>query len=362
MIFKQLKALATRIVAGANMVSVALLWLVGYSDLISPEAHPYLGSLGIAFPALLAVNLAFLAFWVFFRWRMIVIPVVGYLVALVPLRVYLPYNMPSEPPADGIKLVSYNVCCFLGDAGGEGDTSDDIFRYLKEADADIVCLQEVGWQQSFREQMQGIYPHSLFTQMGERKASTLAIYTRYPIVRSEPIAYPSLGNGSMAYYLLINRDTVLVVNNHFETTHLSLDERQKYKEMLKGEVGRREARSESRRMYWRLAESSRLRAPQADSVHAYVERHRDYPAIVCGDFNDSPISYTRRTVAKGLTDCFVSTGRGLGVSFNPKGFFVRIDHVMCSEAFEPYDCHVDNGVAASDHYPIICGFKKGESR
>lgn len=361
MIFKQLKTLAVRLAAGANVATVMLLWLVGYSDCVSPVAHPYLASLGLFFPAALLLNLAFVAFWVFFKWRMVAIPVTGYLLAYFPLRTYIPFNVRQEPTTDCVKLVSFNVCNFTGVAEGTTRTDDVIYEYLAGCEADIICLQEADRHSRAHARLDSLYGHSQLTQVGGHQANTLAIYSHYPILRTEPIDYASGGNGSLAHYLRVGRDTVVVVNNHFESTHLTLGERERYKEMLKGEVGRDTARAESRRLLARLAESAALRAPQADSVHAYLERvRRRHPVVVCGDFNDNPISYTRRTVAKGLTDCYVAAGRGLGVSYNQKGFLVRIDNVMCSEAFLPVKCLVDDDVRGSDHYPIVCWLKKSE--
>ena len=99
------------------------------------------------------------------------------------------------------------------------------------------------------------------------------------------------------------------------------------------------------------------RAPQAEAVNEYIESHRQYPIIVCGDFNDSPISYSRRTIAQGLHDCFEETGKGIGLSYNQKGFFVRIDHILCSDHFEPQKCEIDSEMDASDHYPMLCWVK-----
>lgn len=356
MIFKQLKSLTVRLVAGANVATTLLLWLVGYSDCIDPAAHPTLSALGLFFPIFLLLNLGFLVFWVLFRWRMVAIPIVGYAVAYFPLRTYIPLNMRQEPPEGAIKVLSYNVQGFAGSVEGGIDAAKAIRDYVRASKADIVCVQEAATVgHPGHKMLDSLYAHSQHFLVGANQQNAVAIYTRYPIVRSERIDYPSAGNGSVATFLRIGRDTVVVVNNHFESTHLSLDVRERYKEMLKGEMARDTARAESRRLLERLSASTQLRAPQADSVHAYVCRLLGrYPVILCGDFNDSPISYTHRTVADGLTDCYVSAGRGLGVSFNQEGFYVRIDNMMCSEEFQPYSCRIDDGPEYSDHYPIVC--------
>jgi endonuclease/exonuclease/phosphatase family metal-dependent hydrolase len=185
----------------------------------------------------------------------------------------------------------------------------------------------------------------------------VGIHTRFPILKKERIPYESTANGSVAYYLDIEGDTVLVINNHLEGTHLSTEDRDNYKRMIQGKMKKDTAKAETVFLIEKLGRYTAKRSKEADAVHAYIEAHRQYPIIVCGDFNDNPISYARRTIAKGLKDCFVETGRGLGLSYNQKGFFFRIDHMMCSDAFQPYNCEIDNKMDASDHYPLICRLK-----
>ena len=121
---------------------------------------------------------------------------------------------------------------------------------------------------------------------------------------------------------------------------------------------REDAEEEALHIIDQLGIGMSRRSVAADSLHQYVLAHADYPIILCGDFNDTPISYTRRVVSQSLTDCFVETGMGLGLSFNQKGFNLRIDHIMCSNHFEPYNCRVDDKMDASDHYPIMCWLEK----
>lgn len=354
---KQLKTLTLRMVAGANVATVGVMLLAGFSDRINPVEHPMATCLGLVFPVFLAINLGFLFFWLMFRRRMVVIPIAGYLLAYVPVSVYLPINMPEDMPDDVIMVMSYNVQNYSG-APRYDNSFDMIYDYVKDSKADIVCLQEdIDTWRGTKTKWAALYEHTDTTHVGYANVNGLGIYTHYPIVRKEMIEYKSRGNGSVAYYLKIGRDTVIVINNHFESNHLSLEDRRIYKDMLKGEMEKDTARTESKKLINKLAEAAAMRAPQADSVHNYISAHSRYPIIVCGDFNDNPISYTRHTVAKGLTDCYVTTGRGIGLSYNLKGFFVRIDNIMCSDAFKPYNCKVDNKIDASDHYPIYCWLK-----
>lgn len=361
---KQIKSFVINLIAGANIATILLMLLAGYSDRLNPEQHPILSVLGMTFPVFLLVNLLFLFLWLTIKWKKAWIPIAGFAAAYVPITLFMPVNMRQEVPEGAIKLISYNVCTYGGNYKYENGF-DTVFGYLERQKADIVCLQEDvdSWRRYVFIKYAKIYPYN-DTTMLQNNAFTyncVGIHTRFPIIRKERIWYPSNTNGSVAYYLNTGKDTLLVINNHLEGTHLSESERNNYKRMLRGKMERDTAKAESMFLIEKLGNNNAKRAVQADIVHRYIEEHRQYPTIVCGDFNDTPISYTRRTIAQGLTDCFQTTGKGLGLSYNQKGFYFRIDHILCSPDLQPYNCEIDDDMDASDHYPIICHIKMREN-
>ncbi len=357
---KQLKSLTVNIVAGANIATVLLMLAAGYSDRINPASYPLLSTLGMTFPVFLIINLLFIFFWLTFKWKRLWIPLAGYALAYPPLTLYMPMNSTQEVPDSTITFISYNVCSYGGNYKYH-EAFDTIHHYLARQKADIVCIQEDvdTWRRYVLPRYQKTFPYNdtIFLSTKSDLTNALGIHSRYPILKREQIRYTSVANGSVAWYLKIGKDTVIVINNHLETTHLTKEEREEYTTMIKGKMGRDTIREESMQLLKKLGYSNALRAKGADAVHAYIEAHKQYPMIVCGDFNDNPISYSRRTIAKGLTDCFAETGRGIGLSFNQKGFFFRIDHILCSSHFTPYNCQVDDEMDASDHYPIMCKLK-----
>lgn len=348
--------------AGANIATIIVMCLVGYSDRLNPVDHPVLSCVGMTFPIFLLINMAFLFFWLIFKFRLVWIPVLGYLLAHEPISIYMPLNLKtSTPPEDAIKLISYNVKVFSGDNKYE-QGFEKISEYLFDENPDIVCLQENvdSWRryyfQTFKKKF--AYNDTVHFYSGDIE-NAVGIHTRFPIIRRERIPYKSNCNGSMAWYLKVDNDTLLVINNHFEATHLSKEDREMYREIIKGDMKGNPARKESKKLLVTLAESSSKRAPQIEAVCRYVEEHRQYPTILCGDFNDNPISYSRYRMSQVLNDSFVETGKGLGLSFYQKGFYFRIDHIFHSDDITAYNCKVDNKIDASDHYPIICWLKIG---
>ena len=357
---KQLKQFTINLIAGGNIATVLLMLLVGYSDHISPADHPLLSTMGMALPVFLVVNLLFLFFWLTFKWRMAWIPVVGYLLAYIPINIYMPINFGPAPPADAIKLVSYNVCCYGGNYKYENGFGK-VYEYLCDEQPDIICLQEdvdVWRRYVFQEYAKNFaYNDTCVLAKNASTFNALGIHTRFPIIHRERIPYSSASNGSVAWWLNVQGDTLIVVNNHFESCHLNSNDRRQYRQIIKGEMSRDSARNESKVLLVKLAEANAKRAPQIDAVLQYVEAHSQYPVIVCGDFNDNPISFSRHRMAERLTDCYVASGRGIGLSYNQKAFALRIDHIFCSKDIQPYQCKVDGKMDASDHNPMTCWLK-----
>ena len=362
---KQLKKWTVQMMTGANVATVIVMLLVGYSDHIHPAEHPLVSTVGMAFPILLLINLAFLLFWLIFKWTRAWVPAVGFILAYVPISIYMPINVSEAPPEGALKLVSYNVCSYGGNYKYE-QGFEKVRDYLIDEKADIVCLQEDNdsWRRYCFKQYEerGLtYNDTLELCHDQTRFNCLGIHTRFPIVRREKIDYPTASNnGSVAWWLKVDKDTVIVVNNHFESCHLSQADREQYRQLLKGEVASDSVRAESQLLMVKLAEANAIRSRQIEAVCDYVSQHiMDYPIILCGDFNDNPISFSRHEMAKQLRDCFVETGRGVGLSYNQKAFSFRIDHIFCSPDITPYQCYIDTKMDASDHYPVVCWLKIG---
>lgn len=356
---KSIGKFTQQILAGANIALIVVMLLVGLSDRINPAGHPYVAVIGLSFPVFLCLNMAFLAMWIFVRVRMAIIPVAGFILCYGPVRTYTPFNISRTAPDSTIKVLSYNVYSFH--AWTDIDGPCGIIDYLVEQNADIVCLQECNTDPYRRarmdEQMGRIYAYKDSVSR-ERNVDELDIYSKFPILRKERIRYESRSNHSAAFYLNVHGDTVIVVVNHLESIRLSDEEKSNFNTMMHGRLKRDSAKTESRKLISKVGNASAVRAPQAEAVAQYVRDHRDKSIILCGDFNDSPISYARRTIANELIDCYVESGNGPGISYHNNGFYVRIDNIMCSDDWVPYACKVDRNIKDSDHYPISCLLKK----
>lgn len=357
----QLKDFTLRLVAGANIVTIIIMLLLGYSDRVDAAAHPFIGVIGLAFPVFLVLNILFLLFWLCVRKRWAVIPLLGLIMGYGPISTYSPLSIVRGAPKGAMKVISYNVFCFHGWQVDENDS--EVLSYLVEENADIVCLQEADCSPWHQKRLDSIMtPQYAYRDTSRNQTSggdVIMVLSKYPIVKKEYVQYESKSNHSCAFWLLTGRaDTTILVANHLESTALPQRVKERFKNMVKGDLKGDSVKVESKTLYAKLAVATAKRAPQAEAVARYVREHKRYPIILCGDFNDNPISYVHHTIAKELTDCYTATGNGPGISYNSNAFFVRIDNIMCSDHFVPYNCSVDRSIKASDHYPIKCWVKR----
>ena len=86
-----------------------------------------------------------------------------------------------------------------------------------------------------------------------------------------------------------------------------------------------------------------------------VEIDSPYPIILCGDFNDTPLSYAYHKIKGDLVDSFSYSGKGIGESFvRIPG--LRIDYIMHDKSFKSYNYKKKEEIL-SDHYAISCDIK-----
>lgn len=92
------------------------------------------------------------------------------------------------------------------------------------------------------------------------------------------------------------------------------------------------------------------RAEQADLIAKHI-KNCNYPVILCGDFNDVPMSYTYHTIANSLTDAFRKSGNGVGATYTGTYMPFRIDFILYSKGLKAVDYKTGN-ISLSDHYPV----------
>lgn len=362
---KHLGRLATLILLALNFLSAGLLLFSAYSPYVDPEVHPLRACMGLTFPVFLVLNICFLFFWIIFRLPLMWLSLVALLICAPQIRVYIPINFQTDKlPKEHLKILSYNVMSFsdLQKIAGK----NPILTYLQESEADIICIQEFMvtsnrkylTQENIDKALKD-YPYKHIHKIGKAKGSTnrVACYSKLPIVSATPVDYESRSNGSVSYEIAWENDTITLVNNHMESNKLTHSDKEVYEDMLKSPEAQK-VKSGALHLIRKLGDAQQIRAAQARAVARVVENSPHPYVVVCGDFNDSPISYTHRIISEQLDDAFVASGNGPGISYNQNKFYFRIDHMLISKNLKAYQCTVDRSIKSSDHYPIWCYISK----
>lgn len=350
-------------VLAVNLLVTLLLIGCAYSPLLPPESVSILSLAGLAFPFVLAGNLLFIPLWLVLHRRYAWLSVVACLICLPQIRVFVPVNFGHQKAPEGsIKLLSYNILSSnLTSATANKD--NPMIAYLEGSGADIICLQEFPFgvlkNNAKAKKLLADYPYRSYnlSKDSEIEARTLACLSKYPILSVEKLDLKSSSNGAAKYRILHGQDTLVVYNCHLQSYSLSSDNKSTYEGLLANPKENFKT-EDTKTLVKKLRDATIQRATQADIVVADMKRETSPYVIACGDFNDSPISYTRRQIARVLDDAFVNSGNGPGISYNRNKMYYRIDHLLHSEAFDSYACKVDRSIKVSDHYPIFCYLEK----
>ena len=341
-----IKRFFTGLFLGGNIGVILLLWICCASTWIPPEQYPLLSLIGLAFPVVLLLNILYVLFWLIFKARYVWIPILGIFAVGGYVYDYCPLNMQSEHPNDALKLISFNVG---GPKGEAGQTS--LLQYVKEMDADIFCMQEVVPSWTKRADVKCMMDSMNYRCLQD---GGMCILTRLPVVGDTiHVNYPTRKNNkSLGCRLAFLGDTIFVVNNHLESNALSDDDKSEYKEMMK-DPHREKVKEGSRHLAGKLGDAVIYRGPQADSLAALVKANGQRNIILCGDFNDTPISYVYQKLARIMRPAYRDSGLGIGISYNQRGFPVRIDHVFMSKDWKSSQTRIVDKLEVSDHYPIV---------
>ena len=341
-----------------------------FSPYIQPKTWIIPSFMGLLFPVFLLSNLIFLIIWLISRkWKAAGCNLVVFLIAWGSIQAYFPINLlRPDKPEGTIKLMSYNVMGFAYHIHKKGEPNH-IIEYINNENPDIVCLQEyfinkknpmaneAAIQKAFTNYP---YKRAIYFDQSDNFEYGVAVFSKYPITDAKRIKYKSAYNGSGLFTLDINGKTVSLINNHLESNRITQKDKEFYQSLRKGNIGSETLGSLKNSIVGRLRPAYLLRAQQADSIVQTVKNLQTDYLLVCGDLNDTPISYTRRKVQGSLDDAFVSHGSGLGISYNADYFWFRIDYIFHSPKVKTADCYIDRSIKTSDHYPVLCYFNLDE--
>lgn len=345
--------LLTDLFTGANLVTLCLLWACCLSTWVNPAIHPRISVMGLLFPVFLFLNVGFLVLWLIYKPRMVLLPMVGMALCGSYILDYFPLNMSSDEQEDDLTVISWNTGYFQN---LPTDSLDLAVEQLVQYGADIMCLQESRPGGVFQKVLE---QHSSAAGYHELTVGSKVLLTQFPILSHTVIEAESTGNNNViAADILMDGDTVTLLNAHLECYHFSVDEKDEYGDALQSR-DRNVMKEEMKFLTGKLASASRYRGLQTRELEKFLDAlPPSRSVILCGDFNDTPISYVYQRMDKRFDNAFRSRGFGAGFSYRELKFPVRIDHIFHSRDWECSSARYDRQMTASDHFPLVAKLRK----
>ncbi|MHA6280027.1 endonuclease/exonuclease/phosphatase family protein [Salinimicrobium sp. CAU 1759] len=321
------------------LFAIALLfaYLLPY---IPPSSFALLSVFSLGVPFLIVVNLICMVFWLFRLRKQALLSLVVLLIGFN--HVTSVYEISSEEeelnPDNVLEVLTYNVRQFNQYGWAEDiDIPQKIAGFIKSEDADVVAIQEY-----YRGELDiaNSFPHK-YIHIKEKNAEFgLAIFSRFPIVKSGSLDFPTHSNNNAVFADVVkNGDTVRVVNVHFQSFGVKPTLENIEKE-------------HSKRVFLGMGQTFVRQQRQMQLVKDLV-LGSPHPAIILGDFNNTAYSYIYRELKDiGFNDAYKEAGNGFGKTFELFGFLpMRIDFILAGEALEILTFS-NHEVPYSDHFPI----------
>ena len=360
----------------ASFVSSGMFWLISF--------------FGISFPILLAVNFLFFIYWCISAEKWFLISMIPMLIGFPHIAELIQFNIfnQNKTPHTGVKIMTYNVRLFDFYKINTDEHSDlKIFDLIKKEAPDFLCLQEFYSSEKMGElnsvdSISNIFhsnspdhpssfpsentdgskiSDSLFyfsyplDQKGKRKRG-IAIFSKYPIVGKGKLNLKSNKQNTAIYCdVKLGKDTIRIYNVHLQSIRFQKQDYHFMENINKQNVQETDEIEGSQKIFTKLKKAFIKRGMQADLLRNHIQKS-PYKVIVCGDFNDTPSSYSYHTISKRLKDACIESGSGFSQTYS--GIFpsFRIDYILFDPSFSGYGYKTIRQ-NFSDHYPVITFLK-----
>ena len=362
---KKLKTIISVLIRIIYFICIISLFLSYFSPYANPKNFWLFAFFGLAYPWLLLVNALFLIWWII-RWkRLYWVSLIVILIGWNNMKNLFHFGSGSENTKSGTKVLSYNVRNFdLYNWTHNKETRNNFFSFLKDESADIICLQEFfhgdsGYFETLDTVInltQSVSYHVAYTLTRRKKDHWgIATFSKYPILFKGKVPFKYKSNNICIFSdLKIGEDTVRVYNMHLQSISFGYAD-YRFIEALKENndtLDVDDIEIATKNILRRIKRAFIKRTTQTEKILAHINACK-YPVIICGDFNDTPFSYTYHAFAEKYLDSFMESGSGTGNTYIGDFPSYRIDYIFHSSQFTSSNFEV-HSEELSDHYPISC--------
>ena len=361
-----------RIVFICNIGCILFLLTGNMAPYLDPSAWWPVALAGLFFPLLAFITLLFFFFWLTVKSRRAFFSLLALLLSLPGIISTFGFSFPSKygpkKDKDDLRILSWNTGLMnysAPDSNTAIRNNEVIFRKLREADADILCLQEfftavIPHHLNFIDSIAGMlnYPYYYFSydrpKFEGKFYSGSIIFSRYAIVDTQKVVYPAPFIGSVIKAgVIFSGDTIDIITTRLQSVHF---QREDYMELGGIKSGTGSGLSGTKSIIYKLRLGYSRRVEQVKLVKEMISRS-GRSVVFTGDLNDVPVSYTYAQVKTGLKDAWVKRGSGLGRTFVYLSPTLRIDQVFYNGRFRARQIKRIKAEGSSDHNALLADLR-----
>lgn len=347
------------IIGICGIVALLSSCLCAVCPLISPSTFVWTAFFGLAFWMIFFANITILIILIFLKSRRtLLIPILALLFSIPGFIKSYSFGEAKNDTAT-IKVMTYNIGVFRDykvNSRSVADVKKSLARLVNEQSPDILCLQESGkWPQNRASEfskMIGYKYYSINTSNGN------SYFSKFPLEDVKTFNNDVISKFADIKKVRINKDkSFYLVNCHFNSFGISSEEIE-YINDTKNIVKDKEIYGKS--VIKKLTRGFKLRTK---STQVLIDElpDDDMPLIICGDFNDTPLSYTYNQMLKaGLKDAFITASNGIGKTYCGALPLLRIDYFWYNDNIEVIE-YKRIKQTTSDHYPLLMSFNIKEA-
>jgi endonuclease/exonuclease/phosphatase family metal-dependent hydrolase len=356
--FGKLLVFILSVLAFLGLVAMALSVINAY---INPQHFIWTTVFGLAFWEILIYNILIFTLLLLLWSRKVWISVLALIIAIPGIA--KSFSFGSKVEADNsIRVMSYNVHMFkpVDKKTDKESFAYQIINMVKDQNPDILCCQEFSNYRTDITRQKCIvdfaeksgYQYVYFNK--KRNYGGNVIFSKYPIAKV------SEGSGfgkEETYGVMVSVDAGEKGKFHVANVHLlSYAITDNEIDVLTNTSERQNLDTVGKTVLHKLRYAFERRSEELNNVINGMPQV-DGPIIVCGDFNEPPLSYNYRQMQKaGFVDTFTKVGRGIKPTYAGKLPLLRIDYVWANDGVTPLNFRRYR-YKGSDHYPIMLDFK-----
>ena len=324
-----------------------------FLSLISPFMNPnvfwIISFFGWFFPVFVISLFAFSIFWFFYNKKYMWINLIFLILSSSYTSRFISISS-SDSTGEEINIMSYNVRLFNKWNWLDIENVDEeIMKFVDKERVDIFCIQEY---YNPKKDLNFNFKHSTINREGSKENQHLAIYSNYEIVNDAiNNDIENMNNTCIFADIIIDTDTIRVYNIHLASNLFNPDD---IKSIVSTEIEKEKIKNGIFGFTKRIKSSFKTREKEVRLIKKHIE-NSPYPTIICGDFNDTPISYAYQKLRKNKLDGFIESGNGFGSTFT-KIPFLRIDYILYDQKFSSSD-FITHQEILSDHRAISLKIK-----